>query len=90
MNQSKISMPRCCATCDNYKFVGRMDDDNSPFTDDRGNRLTRTKFGKCSEHSVYVFFDQECNRFTTPEDLIDVRIVQNRVQPLQPFQETLI
>lgn len=86
----KISMPKCCAACDNWTFIARKVDAHNPCVDRWGDRPKTSRYGKCSVNKILVFMDQVCGKFETDENLIDVVEVPSTGRVLEPLQECLL
>jgi|GEM_PF-6026347 hypothetical protein len=86
---NKITAPKCCQMCDNWKLLGREDDSNSPLFDSRGNRKQRSRYGKCSVKKLHTFFDQSCARFTAPDE-IEIFEIKPQARVFEPMQGELL
>lgn len=83
-------MPKCCASCDHFKFIGRLEDDRNPCVDRWGDRPSTSKYGRCNINKIDVFVDQVCPKFITDTVLVDVIEVPSAGRVLEPFQGELI
>ena len=84
-------MPLACISCDHYQHKGMKQDSECPFVHYLSNKKKdKTHFGQCLKHNCNVYGTQLCNSHKYPAELMAVHPVQNRVNPLEPFQQALI
>jgi len=86
----KITMPKSCISCQNFKFKGTTHDEHCPFVaaDQWSAKPTRTKFGQCAVTKTNVFITELCPSYEQ-EPYINVVPVTNRPSPMQPHQNQL-
>lgn len=79
----KITLPKCCVSCEHYTHKGYDNDILCPFKN-----KSRTAFGECKKHKSNVFSTEICNLFEKIEG-IDVTCVLNRERPKEVRQDKL-